>query len=480
MSQSIVRLSQILSELDQLLRKNPGGLELRRARNLASVRVSPGGYFAVAAILTFAAVVGLRTHRELLALILIAGTWTVIPVMLLTDRISFDGAVLKRRGLSAIIHRLLRRHAPRINVSDLERVEVTSVRTVRRGGNVRYRYRIEVLADQFSLSFASGGKEFRRMAQALLPRIAGHKLDARACELRDHLVDSRVVQAEAERLGIAPVAVLDNARANAEKRIEKQRREPGNQPTQADLERAAWLRRAGNDLRIGGRLQQSAEAFRRALLITPRNAWMIYEYARLLKSQASALGDARLLSRACAALSLAARRDSKDARLLERLGESFLEYCDVPRAAKMFRRALEADENSYRAQLGLAEVALAEGKLAHVIHHYNDAGRIAPDKAAARLARREADYYSRLNDDEDYLASELRRMNWLEGATRIQRLTARVSFAAVLIALVGSSIDQLLAGLGWALASSSIIGWSGSIVTRKFLTARRRVAQTDV
>ena len=114
-----------------------------------------------------------------------------------------------------------------------------------------------------------------------------------------------------------------------------------------------------------------------------------------------------------------------------------------------------------------------------MIHHYNEAARIAPDKATATLARREADYYSRLNNDEDYLAAELRRMNWLEGANRIQRLTARISFAALLIALVGSSIDQVIAGLGWAFASSSIIAWSGSLLTRKLLAARGRAETSD-
>ena len=165
--------------------------------------------------------------------------------------------------------------------------------------------------------------------------------------------------------------------------------------------------------------------------------------------------------------------------MLGRVGESFLEWGDPLRAAKLFRRTLDIDENAYRAQLGLAEVALTDGKLAHVIHHYNDAARIAPDKATTTLAQREADYYSRLNSDEDYLAAELRRMNWLEGANRIQRLTARVCFAAMLIALVGSSVDQVVAGLGWALASSSIIAWSGSLITRKLLGARGRPETSD-
>ena len=246
-----------------------------------------------------------------------------------------------------------------------------------------------------------------------------------------------------------------------------------------DSERAESLRKSANDLRIAGCLQQSAEAFRRALLLSPRSPWLIYEYARLLKSQASAFSDARLLGRACAALRLASMRGANDANLLSRVAESFLEYGDPFRAARLFRRTLDLDENAYRAQLGLAEVALTDGKLAHVIHHYNDAVRVAPDKATAGLARREADYYSRLNNDEDYLAAELRRMNWLEGANRVQRLTARVSFAAMLVALVGSSVDQAVAGLGWALASSSIIAWSGSLITRKLLAARGRPATSD-
>lgn len=448
-------------------------------RKLASVRMSPGSYLAIGAILTFAALVCLRTQHDFLALILVTGTWTLVPLLVLTDRLSFDGATLKRSGFGTLPRRIFQRNLLRIAVADIEKIEVTSLRTLRRGGNVRYRYRVEISGSESSVSFASGGRQFRRMIQALFPQIGEHKLDARACELRDYLVDAKSARSEATRLGIAPALVLENAAEAAEKRIEKHRRENIQPTSEQELERATLLRRTANDLRMVGCLQQSAEAFRRALLITPRNAWMIYEYARLLKSQASAFGDARLLGRACAALKLASLRGRDDARLLERVGESFLEYCDPPRAAKTFRRALDVDENSYRAQLGLAEVALGDGKLAHVIHHYNDAVRCAPDKPTVRLARRESDYYSRLNNDEEYLAAELRRMNWLEGAGRIQRLTARVSFAALLMALIGSSIDQVVAGLGWAMASSSIIAWSGSLITRKFLSSRGRVEASD-
>ncbi len=463
-----------------------GHVASAKRKKLAGIRVSPGGYFAAAALLTFASLLCLRTHHDLIALMLTAGTWTIIPLLVLTNRLSFDGHTIVRTGLVARLIRLVRGRLQSLGVDDVERVEVATLRTLRRGGKVRYRYRVEIAGKGLAFVLASGGQEFRQMVRVLLPRISDHKLDARARELRDHLGDAKVVRREAAKLGIASTSVLEET--SAAKRADRYRAAlstspatnlPANETKPEDAERANSLRKSANDLRISGFLQQSAEAFRRALLISPRSPWLIYEYARLLKSQASAFGDARLLGRACAALRLAATRGPTDALLLARVGECFLEYGDPSRASKLFRRTLEIDEEAYRAQLGLAEVALSDGKLAHVIHHYNDAARIAPDKATATLARREADYYSRLNNDEDYLAAELRRMNWLEGANRIQRLTARVSFAALLVALVGSSIDQVVAGLGWALASSSIIAWSGSLVIRKLLAPRGRAETSD-
>lgn len=449
-------------------------------KRLASVRTSPGGYFATAAILTFVSLVLLRTHRDLAALALTVGTWTSIPLLVLTDRLHFDGQTISRTGLIALLSRFFRARKESSTVEDIERVEVATMRTVRRGGTVRYRYRVEISAKEQAFLFSSGGENFRRMVKMLLPRVADHKLDARALELRDHLRNTKAVRLEAQRLGIAPTSVLEQTAEATMKRIDKHRREAANHEASPNgAGRATMLRQAANDLRVAGRLRESAEAFRRALLITPKDPWLIYEYARLLRSQASAYGEARLLGRACAALRLSATRGSNDLRLLERIGESFLEYADPARAARIFRRALEIDERAYRAQVGLAEVALIDGKLAHVIHHYNDAVRIAPDKAAARLARREADYYARLNNDEDYLAAELRRMNWLEGTSRVQQLAARVSFAALLVALVGTSVNQMLAGLGWALASSSIVAWSGSLIMRKFLARRGRAAVSE-
>lgn len=456
------QFSEVLTETAQSRRT------AARLKPLASVRISAGGHFAVAALLTFLSLVMLRTNKDAAALILVSATWIVIPLMLITDRLYFDGQTVFRSGLTALMWRFLRGSRPRLTVAEIERVEVATLRTLRRGGSVRYRYRVEISGKGLSFVFASGGRKFRRMINCLLPRIADDKLDARAGELRDHLAEPKELNSAIAELGIAGDAILDQTEEAARHRIEK-RSATGREP-----DRARLLRKVANDLRVAGRLRESAEAFRRALHVSSHEPWLIYEYARMLRSQAAAFGDARLLNRACAALRLAAQRGAQDARLLSRIGESFFEFGRPARAAKVFHRSVDLDENDYRAQLGLAEIALSEGKLAHVIHHYHDATRIAPDQAAAQMTRREADYYSRLNDDDDYLSSELRRMNWLEGAGRVQQLTARVSFAALLVALTGSFVDQVVAGVGWALASSSIIGWSGALLTRKFLSRRRR------
>jgi len=122
-------------------------------------------------------------------------------------------------------------------------------------------------------------------------------------------------------------------------------------------------------------------------------------------------------------------------------------------------------------------VALREGKLAHVIHHYNDAARIAADESLRRFARRESDYYSRLNDDEEYLVSELRRINWLQNSQKVQRLAARASFACILVALVGPYLSPAAGAMGLAFATSAVAAWAGTLLAVKFLKPRRKFPQ---
>ena len=450
----------------------------RKGLRLASVRVSPGSYLAAASVLTFASALLLRSEREFLALAAVGVAWFIIPILALTDRIEFDGQFLFRRGPAPFLLRLIAGRRKELSLSDFEKVDTHAVRTLRRGGRVRYRYRTLIVGRNAEFAFASGGRSYREMVRQLFPLIPQDKLDLRTIELRDYLCEPKPLNREVKSLQLASADVLDGATLDFKLggRIQKHLDETKDATTAVstmDSERAILLGRVGNKLRIAGRLNEAREAFRRALIVVPADGRLIFEFARLLRSQASSLRDAKLLSRARAALRLSAMRAEKEPGLLALVGESFLEWGETTRAQSSFQRALELQPENFRARMGLANLALREGKLAHVIHQYRDAVGAASDKALTRHARREADYYARLNDDDDYLASELRRINWLQHSLKVRRLAARITNASILAALVVPYFDSAVAGLCWALASSSLIAWISSLFAIRLLARRR-------
>ena len=96
------------------------------------------------------------------------------------------------------------------------------------------------------------------------------------------------------------------------------------------------------------------------------------------------------------------------------------------------------------------------------------------EQALARYARREADYYLRLNDDEDYLAAELKRISWLQNITRVRRLAARTTNAGILLALMGGYFDPIASSFGWSLASASLIAWVLTLLGIRLLFTRSK------
>ncbi len=454
----------------------------RRREWVASVRASPGAYLVVSSVLTFSAGLLLRSEQDGWALLAIVVAWMFLPALALTDKIAFDGQSLVRRGVVPFIFQLISGRRQQLSLAEVERVDTNAVRTLRRGGRVRYRYRSQITGRGTGFVFASGGRRYREMVQRLFPLIHDDKIDLRTRELRDYLCDPKSLNRELDWLKLAPADVLDNATAEFKlggKREHAEEQSDAHEISAGDVERAILLRQLGNKLRIAGRLREAGEAFRRALNVLPRDGRLIYDFARLLRSQASARGDAHLLSRARAALRLSAMRADEDAALLSLIGEGFLECNEAARAERSFQRAIELEPRTFRARLGLADVALRNGKLAHVIHQYRDAAHQASEKALVRYARREADYYVRLNDDDDYLSAELSRINWLQTLTRGRRLAGRITNASILVTLIGTYADQAIVGIGWALASSSLVAWLASLLAGKLLSARRKPRPVD-
>lgn len=463
---SLPALAEVSDERERVL-KRPA---------IASVRVSPGPYLAVAFVFTFFAASLLRAQHDALALLLVTITWVAVPVFALTDRIVFDGVSLRRQGLLVSFLHLLFGYRKQLPVEDFETLETQAVRTLRRGGSVRYRYRTQISGKGKQFVIVSGGRDFRKMVRELFPLIHENKLDARTRDLRDYLNDPSFLERKAQLSHLASSDVLDSSDTTniLGTKTKRPRQTEPSEATPEDIERAHVLRRLGNELRVSGRLREAREAFRRALRVRPTGPWLIYDFARLLRSQASAQSDARLLSRARAALRLASIRAKNDLVLLPLIGESFLECGDARQARAALQKVVEVDSGNFKARVGLADIALREGKLAHVIHHYQEAARVSSEQALARYARSEGEYYMQLNNDDDYLAAELRRINWLQTVTRVRRLALRVTNISVLVALAGGLIDPLAASIGWALASSALITWLMTVGATKMLFSRSK------
>jgi hypothetical protein len=444
---------------------------------IASVRVSPGPYIAVAGVVTFVATLLLRSQYDVAAIAVVIGIWLVVPILALSDRIAFDGRSLRRQGPIASLLHLLIGYRKQLAIDDFETVETQAVRTLRRGGRVRYRYRTQITGKGKEFVIVSGGYYYRHFVRELFPLIHESKLDNRSRDLRDYLNDPRFLDRKTQLSQLASSDILDVTKSDFRlgRKLNSNSEAAPVPATAEELERARLLRRLGNELRVSGRLRESGEAFRRALNVRPHGAWLIYDFARLLRSQASAQADARLLSRARAALRLASIRAENDPVLLPLIGESFLECGDAKHARRALQKVIDIDSGNFKARVGLADLALREGKLAHVIHHYHEAARVTSEQSLARYARSEGDYYMQLNNDDDYLAAELRRINWLQSITGVRRMALRVTNASVLLAVIGGFVDPVAGGLAWSVASSALIVWLLTLVGTRMLLTRSKL-----
>lgn len=442
------------------------------------VRVSPGGYFGVLFLLSLAAGFLDYLGYSWSAIIVLAVAWAVIPAILIFDYIEFDGKYLTRTGLVAALYRLF--NSPqRLKLADIEQIETQSLWTLKSGGRVYFRYNTEVTGNGLNFIFASGGKSYRRMVQRLFPLVAAEKLDALSVELRDYLVAANRIGEKTVALKLPSADILDSTLPKLKRSgiIRETRQNFADAEEAGERNKAAELWQAANELRIAGNLSQSVEAFRRALLWQPENAALLHDFARGLYTYANAAKSPAWLRRSRAALRLAAQRSETDAVLLTRIGESFLQFGNFERAAKAFRRALEIQTDNFRAECGLAEIGLQDGKLAHVVHHYQAAVRAAEEPAAKRWARAEAEYFSLLNNNEEYMDAEITRINWLNSASRGRRVCWRLIFAGVSAILLGSLFSNELAAIGWALTIVASTGWGGLTLVEKFLASRSTVIE---
>ncbi len=298
-------------------------------------------------------------------------------------------------------------------------------------------------------------------------------LDNRSIELRDYLAEPKETLMKAEFARIPSAEVLEGS-FNETAMNDKNQRTRLNEKTVGDeeMEKADYLRQLANELRLSGYLLQALEAFRRALVLNPKDAWLLFDFARCLHSFAGSERSDKLRRKSFAALRLAEKRAANDGELLARLGESYFQYGDWERAASVFTKSVDRAGTSFRSARGLAEIALREGKIAHVIHQFSMANSLADAPALRRWTRNEGDYFARLNADEDYMEMEISRVNLLENLENAQKTCLKIAFAGFPAIIFGLVADEIITNIGWAISCISLLIWVGLMLSQKLLTSR--------
>lgn len=439
-------------------------------RYIASTRVSPGGYMAALFVLSFAAAFLIYCEMDTAGISLFGVSLIVIPLLAFRDRIGFDGKRLHRTGLAVGISSMIFGARTRLKLSDIEQVETQALRALKRGRNVKYRFSTTVRGKGCVFTFVSGGESYRRLIKSFLHLLPEDVLDARSIELRDYLIDSKTVRRMAEDARIPSADVLEGSLTRFAKEKSRQTAAGDSDTHVSD---PLQLRDLANHLRLTGFLLQSLETFRRALIVEPRNGWLLLECSRCLLSLAGSEKDPRIERRSVALMKLAEKRAGSDKELLARVGETYFQAGQWRRAAIAFRRVSESLGESFRSVRGMAEIALREGKIAHVIHQFSAADRLADSTALRRWARNEADYFSRLNADEEYLELEVSRMNLIERLERYQRASLRIVLFGFPLVVIGIfSEDFTIADLGWTVSAIAIALWFGLSLTGRLMAGR--------
>ncbi len=434
-----------------------------------SIRVSPNNYFIVLFLTTFITAWLVYLERDYLAAALFAASWIIVPLLAWTDRVTFDGRRIVRRGIPARVWAWTNATKYRLKISDIEQVESQALRALKRGGNVFYRYRTTLQGKGLKFALASGGEDYRRMIRQILPLLPENALDNRSIELRDYLLDPKEILMKAAFAKIPSTGVLESSLNEFQNPAAKSR---ARQHFVDNTEKADDLRRLANELRLAGYLLQALETFRRALLLNRRDAWLIFDFARCLNSFAGSEKSGKLRRKSFAALRLAEKRGASDGELLARIGESYFQYGDWKRAAAVFKKASEPTETNFRAARGSAEIAMREGKIAYVIQHFAVANRLAETPALRRWTQNETNYFSLLNADEDYMEMEISRVKLVENLEIAKKTCLKIALAGVPLIIIGLIADPLMTNIGWTISCFALLFWISLMLGARLFSTR--------
>ena len=430
-----------------------------------SVRVPLNSYVTTFMVGSFFAGLFVYLEFERIAYAMFVLSWVVVPLFAFSDRIVFDGKRLRRTGILPRIWSAFTGGRSRLRIRDIEQIDSATLRIIKRGGIAQYRFRTAIRGRDELFVITSGGADHRTILTAILSAVPDEVLDQRSIDLRDYLADPKEVAMKATFSRIPEADVLESTlfSRNSSRTV----------PAKSiDDNEGEDLRLLGNELRVAGRIHQSLEVFRRAFHRERANAHLYFDLARCLFVMAGIRRDSKLHRRSVAALRLAERHSQDDGNLLARLGETYFQLGDLKRANAAFLNAIEKG-SGYLGSRGLAEIALREGKLAHVVHQFSSAHEQAESRAAKRFSQTEADYFGNLTSDNAYLDLEVHRVNLVNSLAKAGRTSLTITLFGLIPLIFGLVADDfLLADVGWAVSGIALVIWCGLKVVSRMLASR--------
>lgn len=445
----------------------------QRGRNdprRTSIRVPAHSYIAAAFVGSFFSALAIYLDAETIGYSIFAFSFIVIPALALTDRIVFNGKRIYRSGVLPRAWAYFTDSRFWLKPKDIEQVETRILPTLKRGGKVFLKYDTAIRGKGIEFEFSSGGRDYREFTRSIFPMIPEEVLDPGSIEVRDYFSDPKHTRNLAKRSNIPSPDVLEHAFKGSAFRRQRSSGHDETASAPDAVEKAVNLRELGNRLRLSGSLLQAMESFRRAVRLQPENAWLLYDFARCIQEFAGSERNLRLERTAAAMMRLAERRAGNDAKLLTRLGESYFQSGEWNRSGIAFRKAIDSVGEQFRSIRGMAEIALRDGKLAHVVHNFAAASRLAESPAARRWSKAEAEYFQRLSNDDEYMEMELGRVNLLDTLTRWKSITLRLCLVGFPIIFLGLYFDDAtVANAGWILSGGMITLWAAiRLATRIF------------
>ena len=402
----------------------------------------------------------------------------ILIVLAASDKVVIERRRLVARGIVQSFLSLFTGRGLRLKFVDIERIETYAVQRFRRGGSVFYSYRTVVRGGSAKFIIRSRSSSFHQFVATVFGYVADDVMDNHSLELRDYFADRHEVRERARSSEIPRGDVLEGVLRKVRRQTLRKRSEVV--ASTAELGRAKVLRRLANEMRVAGFLVQSLEAFRRAAIIQPNNGWLLFEFGRCILSYAASERDGDAERRGLAMLRLAEQRAIGDKELLSRLGESYFYAGDIRRAEITFRKVTETVGATFRSVCGQAEIALRQGKFAHVVHNFSIANKLSAVPSLKKWTHKEINYFTKLSGDGEYMELEISRLGLVEKLYKLVDSAIPVTAAGLILLMTGVLLqDGFISDIGWAISGIALAVWVAARIGAGIFASRMPLEPID-